>query len=117
MSWPTRPKDTGQEAHNRGGLESNLVNRASVEIAFGSGIVITDWIFQGNPTHLSSKRSGREGLNPTNHNTLTHTGHKAFILTEARTYLNLHVPCGPLFSGSVSTHTLKSSHKIQHLGP
>jgi hypothetical protein len=33
MSWPTRPKDTGQEAHNRGGLEdnygSNLVNKAS----------------------------------------------------------------------------------------
>jgi hypothetical protein len=21
MSWPTRPKDTSQEAHNRGGLE------------------------------------------------------------------------------------------------
>jgi hypothetical protein len=23
MSQPTRPKDTGQEAHNRGGLEDN----------------------------------------------------------------------------------------------
>jgi hypothetical protein len=23
MSRPTRPKDTGQEAHNRGGLEDN----------------------------------------------------------------------------------------------
>jgi hypothetical protein len=32
MSWPTRPKDTGQEAHNRGGLEDNyrsiLVDKA-----------------------------------------------------------------------------------------
>jgi hypothetical protein len=23
MSWSTRPKDMGQEAHNRGGLEDN----------------------------------------------------------------------------------------------
>jgi hypothetical protein len=33
MSRPTRPKDTGQEAHNRGGLEDNyrsiLVDKAS----------------------------------------------------------------------------------------
>jgi hypothetical protein len=31
MSQPTRPKGTGQEAHNRGGLEDNYrrVNRAS----------------------------------------------------------------------------------------
>jgi hypothetical protein len=33
MSQPTQPKDTGQEAHNRGGLEdnyiSNLINMAS----------------------------------------------------------------------------------------
>jgi hypothetical protein len=65
MSRSTQPKDTSQEAHNRGGLEdnyrSNLVNRAST--------IITDWIFHVNPTPLAYKRRGRGGLNPMNHNT------------------------------------------------
>jgi hypothetical protein len=40
-----------------------------------------------------------------------HTGRRVFIRKEARTYLNPHVPCVPLFFASVSTPTLKSSCK------
>jgi hypothetical protein len=41
----------------------------------------------------------------------THTGCRGFILTEARTCINPCVPCILLFSVSMSTPTLKSSHK------
>jgi hypothetical protein len=46
-----------------------------------------------------------------NHNTLMHTELRVFILTDVRTYLNPRVPCETLLSTSMSTPTLKSSHK------
>jgi hypothetical protein len=42
----------------------------------------------------------------------THTGRRVFVLTEAQTCINPHVPCVPLFFTSVSTPTLKSSHEL-----
>jgi hypothetical protein len=50
-------------------------------------------------------------LDPSNHNTPTYTGWRVVVLWEARTCLNSHVPHVPLFFTSVSTPTLKSSHK------
>jgi hypothetical protein len=52
------------------------------------------------------------GLNPSNHNTLTHTGRRVFIRKEAQNYLNPRVPHVPLFVVSVSTHTLKIQSQI-----
>jgi hypothetical protein len=46
---------------------------------------------------------------------LTHIGHRVFMLMEDRTCINPHVPCAPLFSISVITPTLKSSHKPRQL--
>jgi hypothetical protein len=51
-----------------------------------------------------------------NHNTLTHTGHRIFILMEVRTCIYPRVSCVPLFFASVSTPTLKSSHKTMTVG-
>jgi hypothetical protein len=48
---------------------------------------------------------------------LTHTRRRVFILMEAQTYINPRVSCVPLFSMSVSTPTLKSSHKSRQLAP
>jgi hypothetical protein len=43
-----------------------------------------------------------------------HTGCSVFIVTEARTCINPRVSCVTLFFTSVSTSTLKSSHKPRH---
>jgi hypothetical protein len=45
-----------------------------------------------------------------------HTGCRVFIRKETRTYLNTHVPRVALFFDSVSTLTLKSSHKTMTVG-
>jgi hypothetical protein len=45
-----------------------------------------------------------------------HTGCRVFIRKETRTYLNTHVPRVALFFDSVSTLTLKSSHKTMRVG-
>jgi hypothetical protein len=51
------------------------------------------------------------GLDPRNQNTSTHTGRRLFICKEIQTCPNPHVPHVSLFFTSVSTPTLKSSHK------
>jgi hypothetical protein len=45
-----------------------------------------------------------------------HTGRRVFIRKEARTYLNPCVSRVPLFFASMSTPTLKSSHKTMTIG-
>jgi hypothetical protein len=56
MSRHIRPKDMGQEVHNRGDLEdnyrSNLINKASRD-RIRSSTMITDRVFHVNPTPLS----------------------------------------------------------------
>jgi hypothetical protein len=47
----------------------------------------------------------------------THTGRRVLILMEARTCINPHVPCVPLFFTSLTTLTRKSSHKPRQLAP
>jgi hypothetical protein len=118
MSWPTRPEAMDQEAHNRGGFEnnyrSNLINRTSKDIV---------WVkYNDNWPDLICKpyplayKGGVQGvLTQAIIIQLMHTGRRVFILTEAQTYLNPYVPCVPLFSMSVSTPTLKSSHKPQRV--
>jgi hypothetical protein len=68
------------------------------------------------PYPLVYKRRGRGGLDPSNHNIMTHIGYRVFIRKEARTSLNPHVPHVPLFFTRVSTPTLKSSHKTMTVG-
>jgi hypothetical protein len=73
MSHPTRPKDTGQEVHNQGGLKdnyiSNLINMASrdrVSVKYnnnGPNLLCK-------PYPLAYKRRDRGDFNPTNHNTI-----------------------------------------------
>jgi hypothetical protein len=69
-------------------MESNLVNRASRDRVW----VIYNHIqpdLQCKPYPLLTyKRRGRGGLNPSNHNTPTHTGHRVFIRKETQTCLN-----------------------------
>jgi hypothetical protein len=76
-----------------------------------SNTIITEWIFLVNPTPLAYKRRGRGGLDPTDHNTTDAHMMKGFYPHEARTWINPRVSCILLFSTSVSTPTLKSSHK------
>jgi hypothetical protein len=59
---------------------------------------------------------GRDGLDPSNHNILTYTGHKVFIRKETRTCINPRVTRVSLFIASVSTPTLKPSHKSTTVG-
>jgi hypothetical protein len=54
--------------------------------------------------------------NPSNHNTPTQTERRVFIRMEARTYLNPFVSHVPLFFASMSTPTIKSSHKSMTVG-
>jgi hypothetical protein len=78
---------------------------------------VTDQIFHVNPTPLAYK-GGVEGVStqaiiiqP------THTRRRVFILMDAQTCTNPHVPSILLFSTSVSTPSLKSSHKPRQLVP
>jgi hypothetical protein len=47
----------------------------------------------------------------------TDIGRRVFVRKEARTCLNHRISCVLLFFASVSTPTLKSSHKTMTLGP
>jgi hypothetical protein len=82
-----------------------------VKIESGSYIIQGDRNFHVNPTPLTYKRRSREGLDPSNHNTSTHTGRRVFIHKKVRTCINPHIPRVSLFITFVSTPTLKSSHK------
>jgi hypothetical protein len=55
--------------------------------------------------------TGRGGIDPSNHHTPTHTGHKVFICQETQTCLYPCVPRIPLSFPSMGTPTLKTSHK------
>jgi hypothetical protein len=78
---------------------------------------MTGRIFHVNPTPLDYKRRRKGGLDPINHNTTD--AHKMWVFYPHRG-LNLSKPsclCVPLFSTSVSIHTLKSSHKLRQMMP
>jgi hypothetical protein len=82
----------------------------------GSNTFVSDRMFHVNPTPLTYKRRGRGGLDSNNHNTPTHVGHRVFIRKRARTYLNPHAHRIQLLLASVSTPTLKTSHKSTIVG-
>jgi hypothetical protein len=84
-----------------------MVSRDRVRVMYND----TDSIFYVNPTPIDYKRRSRAGFDPSNQNTSVHTRSRVFICREAQTCQNPRVPCVPLFFASVSTHTLKSSHK------
>jgi hypothetical protein len=54
---------------------------------------------------------GKGGLDPMNHNTPMNTGRRVFILTEARTFINPHVPCVAIDLHIREHPTLNSSQK------
>jgi hypothetical protein len=97
-------------------IESNFVNRASrdrVRVVYYHNW--PDLPCKPYPP-IVYKRRGRGGLDPSNHNTPTHTRRRIFICKEVQTYPNPHVPRVPLFFASMSTPTLKSSRKITIVG-
>jgi hypothetical protein len=85
MSRPTRPEDTDQEAHNRGGLEdnyrSNLVNRASRDRVW---VKYNDnWIFHVKHNSPPAYKGGVEEVSTQAIIIqLMHSGRKFFILTD-----------------------------------